>query len=115
MTKPFSVRMWDAIRFIERNPREVHRQLDEAFENYDGHAMCAALYTMAEKRPRLKQLIGKFVSPPDHFAEAKALMGKSMDEIRKVAQKQREEANKTRSSNKESIAEREEVSQGLLF
>lgn len=114
MTESFSIRMWKAIAFIERNPISVNRQLDAAFENSDGDAMCAALYTMAEKRPRLKQFIQQFVSPPS--GRAKTLMGKSMKEIQKAAQRQREEgAGDILHDRKQEIDKAIVTSQGLLF
>jgi hypothetical protein len=83
--------MWNAIAFIERNPSEVGRQLDAAFENDDGDAMAAALYKVAERRPKLAALLPKYVIRPSetHCARVLPLMGKPMSEIRKAAAEQR--------------------------
>jgi hypothetical protein len=81
--------MWKAVAFIESG-REHTRQLDDAFENCDGHAMAAALWTLAEKRPRLKAKLPKYVCPPDTFPEVIALIGKPMADIRKAAAAMRE-------------------------
>jgi hypothetical protein len=88
--KPFSVRMWRAVAFIESG-RDVSRQLDEAFENGDGDAMCAALWTLSKKRPRLALNIRKYILPPDQLSQVSKLMGLSMKDIRAAASKQREE------------------------
>ncbi len=82
--------MWKAVAFIESG-REHFRQLDAAFENHDGNAMAAALWTLAEKRPLLKANLPKYVSPPNLFPETMALMGKPMKEIRAAAKVMQEE------------------------
>lgn len=56
MLRPFMQRLERAARFIE-NDQTDGRELDEAFENDDGEAMSAALWTIAEQRPRLKYQI----------------------------------------------------------
>lgn len=88
MIEQFSRRMWRAIAFIESGA-ECSRQLDNAFENWDGHAMCAALYTVAARRPVLARNLPKYVTPPSVFPEAAALMGKTMREIRAAAKAMR--------------------------
>ena len=95
MIESFSRRMWAAVAFIESG-REHTRQLDAAFENCDGDAMAAALWTLAEKRPKLKANLRKYVCqpgcPPGHLMEAFALIGKPMAEIRRAAKAMREKA-----------------------
>lgn len=91
MAKPFSRRMWSAVAFIESG-RECQRQLDDAFESFDGHAMSAALWTLAEKRPQLKANLPKYVTPASAFPESAALVGKPLAEIRKAAKRMREAA-----------------------
>jgi len=77
--------MWRAVAVIERGPRTLCRQLDDAFENGDGDAMCAALYTLAERRPKLKANLPKYVAHPSNFPRSAALMGLTMAEIRQAA------------------------------
>lgn len=91
MCDTFSRRMWRAIAFIESGA-EHHRQLDAAFENGDGDAMCAAIYTVAARRPLLAHNLPQYVTPPDHFERAAALMGKTMREIRAAAALSRAES-----------------------
>lgn len=86
--RPFSVRMWRAVAFIESGVQHS-RQLDEAFENYDGDAMMAALYTLAEKRPKLAANIRRYVCPPDSFERALPLVVKPLAAIRRAAYAQR--------------------------
>ena len=86
--RPFSVRMWRAVAFIDSGATH-YRQLDEAFENWDGDAMCAALYTLALKRPKLAANIRRYVSPPDQFEGSAALMGQPMSAIRQAAYEKR--------------------------
>lgn len=90
MTDSFSRRMWNAVAFIESG-REHSRQLDDAFENNDGDAMCAALHTLAQTRPKLAANLPRYVSPIHLFENAQSLMGKSMREIRAAAKAQREQ------------------------
>jgi hypothetical protein len=84
--RSFSERMWRAVAFIESG-REHCRQLDEAFENDDGDAMTAALYTLAEKRPVLKANLPKYVLEPGKVNPdvVLPLVGRPMHEIRKAA------------------------------
>lgn len=51
--RTFTQRLERAALFIESDKTDG-RELDEAFENYDGNAMIAALWTIAEQRPKLK-------------------------------------------------------------
>lgn len=90
MIESFSRRMWKAVAFIESG-REHFRQLDHALENGDGHAMAAALWTLAEKRPLLKRHLPDYLVPIDTHAEAEALFGKPMRVIRGAAKRMREE------------------------
>ena len=87
--RTFSKRMWAAVAFIESG-REHVRQLDEAFESFDGDAMCAALWTLAEARPRLKANLPTYVVYPS--GRAASLLGLSMRAIRDAAAKQRASA-----------------------
>lgn len=91
MTRTFSQRMWRAIAFIESGAEHI-RQLDEAFENFDGDAMWCALWTMANNRPRLAANIGRYVSTPEQMAhkpERVAMLGKPLPAIRAEAYRQR--------------------------
>ena len=92
-TRSFACRFWSAVRFIESGAEHT-RQLDEAFENYDGDAMLAALWTKAATRPKLAANLEKYVIRPTatHCADAFALMGKPMPEIRAEASRQRKAA-----------------------
>jgi len=45
------------------------RELDDAFENYDGDEMCAALWRMAQKDPALKNALIKEWGKLDSFLE----------------------------------------------
>jgi hypothetical protein len=85
--------MWSAVAFIESNPREHNRQLDAAFENYDGDAMCAALYTLAQSRPLLAQYLPNFVTQAA-TGDTRVLpfVGRPMKDIRAEAYRQRLEA-----------------------
>ncbi len=86
--------MWRAIAFIESGAEHT-RQLDEAFESYDGDAMWCALWTVANNRPRLAANIARYVCTPqqmEHRPERAALIGKPLPDIRAEAYRQRREA-----------------------
>ena len=81
----FSVRMWKAVAFIESNPAEHIRQLDEAFESNDGEFMAAALWTLAATRPALAKYLPRFVSPMTPEMKGAEFVGRPMKEIREEA------------------------------
>lgn len=85
--------MWRAISFIESGAEHV-RQLDEAFESFDGNAMFCALWTMANTRPRLAANLKRYVGTPEQLAHdptRTAFIGKPLSEIRAEAYRQRRE------------------------
>lgn len=89
MVKSFSNRMWAAVAFIESG-REHTRQLDPAFENGDGNAMTAALYTLSKKRPLLAANLPRYVLSPTLFGGADKMVGNPMSVIRKFAKAERD-------------------------
>lgn len=59
----FKTRLDKAVRFI-LSERPHDRQLDEAFEMFDGDQMTAAIIRRARKNPRLDEIIRKQYSSP---------------------------------------------------
>ncbi len=59
----FKTRLDKAVRFI-LSERPHGRQLDEAFEMFDGDQMTAAIIRRARKNPRLDEIIRKQYSSP---------------------------------------------------
>jgi hypothetical protein len=59
----FKTRLDKAVRFI-LSERPHGRQLDEAFEMFDGDQMTAAIIRRARKNPRLDEIIWKRYSSP---------------------------------------------------
>ena len=59
----FKTRLDKAVRFI-LSERPHGRQLDEAFEMFDGDQMTAAIIRRARKNPRLNEIIRKQYSSP---------------------------------------------------
>ena len=52
--------------------------------------MAAALWTLTEKRPRLREMLPKYVLPPHAESEWSALIGLPMREIRAAAKQMRD-------------------------